>query len=92
MYYISFTISFYSGSTGNLSGSTVVEFSAGVASLTNLSIDYEDKNYILIIEALTVPLSRYQFSIKTDPFDVKERVLVLVIKQQPGKESRWRDQ
>lgn len=62
-----------------------VEFSAGIASFADLSIDHEDKNYILNIKAFTIPPSRYQFSENADPFDVKERVLALVISQQPGK-------
>lgn len=70
---------------GNLNGSAAVEFSAGIASFTDLSIDHEDKNYTLNIKAFTVPPSRYQFSENTDPFDVKERILALVISQQPGK-------
>lgn len=79
MIFSSFTL------TGKLNGSTSVEFTAGVASFTDLSIDHEDKNYVLNIEAFTTPPSRYQYSKKADPFDVKERVLALFITQQPGK-------
>lgn len=79
MIFSSFTL------TGKLNGSTTVEFSAGVASFTDLSIDHEDKNYVLNIEAFTIPPSRYQYSKNADPFDVKERVLALFITQQPGK-------
>ena len=79
MIFSSFTL------TGKLNGSTSVEFTAGVASFTDLSIDHEDKNYVLNIEAFTIPPSRYQYSQNTDPFDVKERVLALLITQQPGK-------
>ena len=56
-----------------------VEFSAGTASFSDLSIDHEDKKYILNFEAFTVAPSRYQFSVNATPFDVKERVLELVI-------------
>ena len=62
-----------------------VEFFAGSASFSDLSIDHEDKNYIFNFEAFTVAPSRYQFSVNATPFDVKERVLELVITQQPGK-------
>lgn len=71
--------------TGKLNGLVSVEFSAGIASFSDLSIDHEDKNYILNFEAFTVAQSRYQFSVNATPFDVKERVLELVITQQPGK-------
>ena len=71
--------------TGNLSGSSIVEFSAGMAAFTDISIDYEGKNYTLFLESFTIPPSRYQFSQNTDPFHVNERVLALVITQQPGK-------
>ncbi len=76
---------FPSSPTGKLNGLASVEFSAGIATFSNLSIDHEDKNYILNIEAFTVAPSRYQFSVNATPFDVKERVLALVITQQPGK-------
>ena len=72
---------------GNLSGAASVEFSAGVASFTDLSINHEGKSYVLDLEAFTVPSSRYQFSTSTEPFDVKERFLELVISQQPGKDE-----
>lgn len=71
--------------TGKLNGLTRVEFSAGIAIFSNLSIDHEDQNYTLNIKAFTVAPSRYQFSVHTNQFDVKERVLALVITQQPGK-------
>ena len=79
---------FCSTPTGKLNGLVTVEFSAGVAAFTDLSINYEGKNYVLNIEAYTVSPSRYQFSSNADPFDVKERVLALVITQQPGKEKK----
>ena len=56
-----------------------VEFFAGSASFSDLSIDHEDKNYIFNFEAFTVAPSRYQFCVNATPFDVKERVLKLVI-------------
>ena len=68
-----------------MNGLDSVEFSAGTASFSDLSIDHEDKKYILNFEAFTVAPSRYQFSVNATPFDVKERVLELVITQQPGK-------
>lgn len=71
--------------TGKLNGLASVEFSAGIASFSDLSVDHEDKNYTLNFEAFTVAPSRYQFSVNSTPFDVKERVLELVITQQPGK-------
>ena len=71
--------------TGKLNGSVSVEFTAGLASFTDLSIDHEDKSYVLNIGAFTIPPSRYQYSQNADPFDVKERVLALFIIQQPGK-------
>lgn len=70
---------------GSLTGSSSVEFSGGIASFLDLAIDHEGNNYILIIKAFTIPSSRYQFSTNTTPFDVKERILELVITQQPGK-------
>ena len=72
---------------GNLSGAASVEFSTGVASFTDLSINHEGKSYVLDLEAFTVPSSRYQFSTNAEPFDVKERFLELVISQQPGKDE-----
>ena len=72
---------------GNLSGAPSVEFSAGGASFTDLFINHEGKSYVLDLEAFTVPSSRYQFSTNTEPFDVKERFLELVISQQPGKDE-----
>lgn len=71
--------------TGKLNGLASVEFSAGIASFSDLSVDHEDKNYTLNFEAFTVAPSRYQFSVNSTPFDVEERVLELVITQQPGK-------
>lgn len=71
--------------TGNLSGSTSVAFKAGVAAFTDLSIHHAGKNYVLKIEAFTLPPSRYQFSKMANPFDVKERKLALVLVRQPGK-------
>ena len=71
--------------TGKLNGLASVEFFAGTASFSDLSIDHEDKSYVLNFEAFTVASSRYQFSVNATPFDVKERVLDLVITQQPGK-------
>ena len=62
-----------------------MEFSGGIASFLDLAIDHEGNNYILIIKAFTIPLSGYQFSTNTTPLDVKERILELVITQQPGK-------
>lgn len=59
-----------------------------MAAFTDISIDHEGKNYILLIESFTIPPSRYQFSRSTDPFDVNERALALVITQQPGKPAR----
>lgn len=78
-------VSFCCPLTGKLHGLASVEFSAGIASFSDLSIDHEDKNYILNFEAFTVAPSRYHFSINATPFDVKERILELVITQQPGK-------
>lgn len=70
---------------GKLNGLVSVEFSAGIAAFSDLSIHHEDKNYILNFEAFTVAPSRYQFSVNATPFDVNERVLELIITQQPGK-------
>ena len=69
---------------GHLNGTTQVEFVNGVAQFTNLSIDFSGDNYILALEAMTVPPSRYVFSGNSSAFNVSERVLYLKLIQQPG--------
>lgn len=70
--------------SGNLNGSSTITFVAGVATFMNLSIDHEGQNYVLKIEAYTIPASKYHFSTNTLSFDVTERILGLFIVQEPG--------
>lgn len=69
---------------GNLNGTTEVEFVKGVAQFTNLSIDISGENYILELDAMTDPPSRYVFNGNSSAFNVSERVLYLKLVQQPG--------
>ena len=69
---------------GNLNGTTAVELVAGVATFTNLSIDYAGVDYILALEARTEPTSSYSYNIDSEAFNVTERELYLKITQQPG--------
>lgn len=59
-------------------------FIPGVAQFTNLSVDISGENYILALEAMTVPSSRYVFSDNSSAFNVSERMLYLKLVQQPG--------
>ena len=69
---------------GHLNGTTQVEFVQGVAQFTNLSVDISGDNYILALEAMTVPSSRYVFNGNSSAFNVSERELYLKLVQQPG--------
>lgn len=69
---------------GHLNGTTQVEFVRGVAQFTNLSVDISGENYVLALEAMTDPPSRYVFSGNSSAFNVSERVLYLRLVQQPG--------
>ena len=68
---------------GHLNGTIQVEFAGGVAQFTNLSVDIAGQNYILSLEAKTVPSSRYFFSGNSSAFNVSERILYLKLVQQP---------
>ena len=59
-------------------------FLQGVAQFTNLSVDISGENYILALEAVTVPSSRYIFSGNSSAFNVSERLLYVKVVQQPG--------
>lgn len=72
------------GSQGTLNGTLSVEFSAGIATFTDLSIDFSGTGYKLNLTAKTSPESNYKYSIQSDAFDVKERALEVVLAQQPG--------
>lgn len=72
------------GSQGKLNGTLTVEFSNGVATFTNLSIDFSGTGYKLNLTAMTSPESKYKYFVQSDSFDVKERAIHVVLAQQPG--------
>lgn len=59
-------------------------FVVGIAQFTNLSVDISGVNYVLALQASTVPSSRYAFSENSSAFNVSERLLYLKLVQQPG--------
>ena len=70
--------------SGRLNGTTEVEFVAGLAQFTNLSIDHSGAGYVLTLEAKTEPASRYEFNSNSEAFNVSERQFFLSLTQQPG--------
>ena len=67
-----------------LNGSTTVDFIGPHGIFTNLSIDTAGNGYQLMLEAKTVPASRYAALFTSKAFNVKERELFLHLAQQPG--------
>ena len=69
---------------GRLNGTTEINFVSGIGKFTNLSIDYAGTGYVLNLEARTVPASSYHCALQTNAFNVSERVMYLILSQQPG--------
>lgn len=67
-----------------LAGTTMVEFTEGVASFTDLSVNVSGHDYQITVVTRTEPSSRYQGTITSETFDIAERVLYLIIVRQPG--------
>jgi hypothetical protein len=78
------TASLMGGSGAQLLGTEVAEFTEGVASFIDLSVDIAGQDYQIAVETRTEPSSRYQGSIISEIFVVGDRVLYLAVVGQPG--------
>ena len=67
-----------------LLGTKMVEFTEGMASFTNLSVDTAGEDYQIAVDTRTEPSSRYQETITSETFHVGDRVLYLTVVRQPG--------
>ena len=80
---VSASISNSTANSGYLNGTSEVAFVEGISTFDNLSISHAGTDYVLKLQARTIPASRYSCSLKTDSFNVTERVLYLKVVQHP---------